>query len=473
MKQLRKHADLLSCVALFGRTALVLLVYMAAPVARAEPVAPGPEARRGEAAATPVVEYSAGLLSVTAKGIDVRAVVEAIAAKSGVEIVLDKAIAGKVTVDFKGLKFEEGLKAILKEVVEGGFSSEYVKGNTEKSQLELRKVTIVRLGEKDLLAKDAVRLTDITVQDAVGKEVVFAKWGTGENEIPLLTQEYQGKTYRKGFAWMRVDDQGNIYFINWAIPRLFIYDKDGKAKKPLDFNFSGSRFDVDHEGNIYLYDPNRGGHNNTGRVVVFSKDGNRLDDLTISRSEATFTPFAVVQDAELRDPYLGRPVHDFRGYLSDPNRHSSRRRVLPQLEFTYVSTESPGLSIGRGEVFRAIDKAVSPIPGFTFSLPLNWSLGRDRIEPIGWARDNLFLLVSIQARSGSSTIAGYAVALVDQRNGLASFHRILEKDDFLYENRDLSENYRCFDVDRDGNVYQLFSSRDGVHIFRYRLGGAI
>lgn len=56
------------------------------------------------------VDFANGLLSVTARDADVRIVVEAIAAKSGVEIVLDKSITGKATVEFKNINIEEGSK---------------------------------------------------------------------------------------------------------------------------------------------------------------------------------------------------------------------------------------------------------------------------------------------------------------------------------------------------------------------------
>lgn len=127
---------------------LVLACFWNVCVAKAA-VAEEPSARTAvKAPDSPVVKYSAGLLSVAAKGVDIRKLVDEIAVKTGVEIVLDKTITGKTTIDFADVEFEQGLKNVLKDVVEGGFASEYARKNNEKGQLAPTKVTIARVGSQ-------------------------------------------------------------------------------------------------------------------------------------------------------------------------------------------------------------------------------------------------------------------------------------------------------------------------------------
>lgn len=160
---------------------LVLACFWNVCVAKAT-VAEEPSARTAvKAPDSPVVKYSAGLLSVAAKDADIRKLVEEVEAKSGVEIILDKTIAGKITVDFADVAFEEGLKNVLKDVVEGGFASEYARKNNEKGQLALTKVTIARVGSQGQTGGENAP----KVETYSPEIIVEGGWGEGPGEFGL------------------------------------------------------------------------------------------------------------------------------------------------------------------------------------------------------------------------------------------------------------------------------------------------
>lgn len=424
-----------------------------------------------EKATPPAVAFSGGLLSVTAKHADIPALIESISVKSGVEIVLDKSITGKVTIDFKEVKFEEGLKKILSGVVEGGFSSEYVKKNNESGQLSLSKVQIVRIGKEALKAKDAISITDVTVQDAVGKEVVYAKWGDGKDEIQPKSTEILGKTYRNGFANFRVDDQGNLYLLSWAHQKVFIYDAEGRQRKSVDFNFEGSGFDVDHEGNIYIFDPNRFGSRNTGKVLVYNSDGKLLDAVTISPQHALFTPQAVIEDGVMRDPTQAGTVYDFRRLLKNPEIHSGRKKIVPYATFSYEMNRGAAEDVSDGLVYIGRGRPGSQVTPVRLRFPSNWQDGRDGFAPLALRGDRFYLLNSVASDSSLPFYSDYAIGVINLAKGQVAYYRIAEKDTYVYEYGNLSGNYHRFDVDEAGNVYYLFTSHTGVHVYKYDMGG--
>lgn len=239
MKQLRKHAIELSCIALIGGVLAFCSLCVCSSVARAETPVTSQETITRAVAPPPVVEYSDGLLSVRAMDADVREVVEAIAAKSGIEIILDKTIAGKVTVDFTGVDFEEGLKNVLKDVVEGGFASEYARKSNEKGQLALTKVTIARVGSQGQ---------------------------TDGGEIPKV-ETYSPEVLVEG-GW---GEEPGKFGVAWTLPNSLLGEEPSGRIEP----FYPTSIAVNSRGEVYILDP----ANN--RIQKFSNAGSYLQSLPV------------------------------------------------------------------------------------------------------------------------------------------------------------------------------------------------
>lgn len=251
-----------------------------------------------EQVAPPVVTFSGGLLSVSAKNADIRALVESISAKSGVEIVLDKAIAGQVTIELKDRSFEEALKLALKDVVAGGFSSEFVKMSPQAGGLDIRKVVIAPKAPET--AKDpsrVLRIDRITVQDAPGKEVVFAKRGNGPDEIPLPEREIEGYVYRGGFHQLRVGEDGSLYLFGGSPTHLFVFDAMGR-QKAIPWPKGNYPFqDIDHEGNAYFMSNRAASRTNSVNVLMLGPEGKEIVKVAVPPQDTEFPLDLAIDDA--------------------------------------------------------------------------------------------------------------------------------------------------------------------------------
>ncbi len=421
------------------------------------------------------VNFTEGLLSVITENADIRRLIEAISEKSMVEISLDKTITGKVTVEFKDIKFEDGLKQILKDVVGGGFATEYVKKGGTKDQFDIQRVVIARQGKGDVGVKEdeVLRISEISVQKADGKEVVFVKWGTGENQIPLMTETINGVEYRKGFATLRVGEDGTLYFINWAHQKIYIYDKEGNPKVTIPFQLQGSHFDVDHEGNIYIMNANDGGAPwNRGMVLIFNPQGKQIGTVTIPLSQALFTRSSVIDDGILKDGTTIGEIYDFRKYLKDQNDHATRKRYLGKMDASPSPHWDNGKSIGKDLIVEGIDNIGLPQKFIKSVFPVEWNSGNDRSSVLGIdGLNRIYCLLSINTPTLDSTKNSYALALVDPASKTIDYYMVSELDDYVYEKESVRNNSERFDIDPQGKVYHLFTTKEGVHIYQYSLGG--
>lgn len=463
------HAVTLGICAVF---LLISLQGGSAPALAAEGAAPQTPAV-AEKKSMMDVSFAQGLLSVTATDADIRTLVETIAARSGVEIVLDKSITGKANVEFKDVKFEEGLKRVLKDVVEGGFASEYVKKNDEKGQLALSKVTIVRIGKGARDLKDMLYISDITVQDAIGKEVAFAKWGSGTGEIPLMINKINGIEYRGGFAMMRVGEDGSLYFVHWGHNKIYVYGKDVNLKNIISFSGRFSQFDVDHEGNIYLMDATDVGAGNTGLVIIFNQEGKQIGTVTIPRDQVRFSRSAVIDDGKLKDGTASGEIYDFRKYLKNQDGHASRKRYLGNMKAYDTPISENNRLIGNELIVWGVDSIGLPYKFIKSTFPQEWNPGDDGPAVLGIdGRNRIYCLVSIFTKTPERTKNNYAIALMDPAKETINYFRIKELDNFVYEKSSVRNNYKLFDVDHQGDVYHLFTSKEGVYVYEYSLGGA-
>jgi len=89
------------------------VVSMAGVGASAETSPSQPAATNAENTGPPVVSYSGGLLSVTAKNAEIREVLTKIGAAVNAEARISEEISGKVTISFQNLGLEEGLARLV------------------------------------------------------------------------------------------------------------------------------------------------------------------------------------------------------------------------------------------------------------------------------------------------------------------------------------------------------------------------
>lgn len=428
------------------------------------------ESKGALAAVVLEVKFENGLLSVRAENADVSRLMEIVAAKSGIEIVLDKSIQGKTTVEFREMRVDAGLKTILKVLDGGGYAAEYQKKEGSNNQLDLQKVVIARQGKGRASEGEVLRVSEITVQYAEGHEVVFAKWGNGTNEVPLREEKLEGVRIRSGFARLRVGDDGTFYFVNWADKRIYVYDKDGNRRKPIDISIMGHGFDVDHEGNVYPFLDNKTGGSDKGVVLVYNSVGKLRDTVTIPKAVAVFGSMAVIEDGILRDPQYSSAVTDLRRYLVDRDGHSMRKRYIPVFSGSVSASSNYDRSMGIDLQLKTKEGSGLNIGTVKVKYPVEWVMGDDGLNPIGIdAKNRIYFLVSINAYP-QRFYNDYAVLVLDSTHASADYYRIRELDNFVYEDGSLMDNYLMYDIDRDGNVYQLFTRRDGVHIYKYKLG---
>lgn len=417
------------------------------------------------------VSYSRGLLSASAKDANIRALVETIAAKSGVEIVLDKRVNGTVTIEIKEVKFEDGLKNILNGVVAGGYATEYLKKNDDKGQVALRKVTIARVGKKATELKDMLYISDITVQDAIGKEVVFAKWGDGAGEIPLMVNDIDGRTVRVGFYMLRVGEDGALYFVHLGHNRVYVYDKDGIQKHSISFSGRISNIDVDHEGKIYLIEASEGSQDDIGKVLILDQEGKKIDQITIPRDKALFTGNVVIDDGILKDRTTTGEIYDFRNLLKHQDEHSARERYLGKVDPYTIPIPSDGQSVGDDLIISNVNSLGLQPRSIRTIFPEDWHSGDDGPNVLGVDRNNnIYCLISLRMQPPRRFYNNYGFAVLDPAKETANFFKIRELDSFVYENGGLWGEYKRFDIDPQGNMYHLLTSKEGVHIYKYSLG---
>ena len=185
----------------------------------------------------PEVHFSDGLLSVVARDVDIRSLMETIALKSGVEIVLDKTITGKTTVDFADVEFEEGLKNVLKDVVEGGFASEYARKNNEKGQLALTKVTIARVGIQGQSSGENAPKVETYSPEILAE----GGWGEGPGEFgvawtlpnSLANEEPSGRIEPFYPTSIAVNSRGEVYILDPVNNRIQKFSNAGTYLRSL------------------------------------------------------------------------------------------------------------------------------------------------------------------------------------------------------------------------------------------------
>lgn len=464
------------CVILACLVAVALSLAAPAQVQGQPATAPTPNAaapattapgagKQGNAVPAPVVKSSGGLLSISAKDVDVRALIAQVAAESGVEIVLDKSIAGQVTADFKELGFEEALKRLLRDIVAGGVSSEFIKKSNASGEFDLRKVVIApKRPETATDPSRVLRIDKITVQDAVGKEVVFAKRGHGPGEIPL-EGNVTGTPYRAGFRRLRVSEDGTIYLFGGAMFKAFLFDGDGKPKGALSFPSGYGYNEIDHEGNIYLMGDAFAGPPIPVRVL--RPDGKEIASITVPPTKTYSSWPLEIDDGLLKDRKEGA-VYDFRKYLKNPNGHATRRRYFGRLD---ASWPSPEIFV-HGVAELGIDREVIKTP-----VPDGWEIGRSGLNVLGADRQQrIYVLISLnrQWQEGERPVPFYddfGVAVLDPHRGVTDYFKINERDTFVYEYGDMMGENNRFDMDLEGNVYHVFTTKEGTHVYKYALGG--
>lgn len=54
---------------------------------------------------------------------------------------------------------------------------------------------------------------------------------------------------------------------------------------------------------------------------------------------------------------------------------------------------------------------------------------------------------------------------------MTSYFKINELDTFVFEFGNMREEHNRFDMDTAGDVYHVFTTKEGTHVYKYELGG--
>jgi len=136
------------CVALLGGWAFAVSAGFAAEVTASQAEGAKTQAPAARTVSLPAgvqeLRYESGLLTLKAENADLRAVLDAISKASGVEIVVQEGVAGKVSAALPGVALEQAIQTLLRAADSGGYGAEFAK--REGESLTLQRITVVRKG---------------------------------------------------------------------------------------------------------------------------------------------------------------------------------------------------------------------------------------------------------------------------------------------------------------------------------------
>jgi len=446
-----------------------------------------PAAHPGQAHPQQPVEVRAGgtarvdldgvLLSVSARDVDLRRLLHLISEKSNVPFDLGDGVGGTVSVEFAALDFEEGVARVLGVVPRGGFVTEFKQRSRVDGALNLERVAIARQaalpGAQFLPKENFLSINVMSVGEIAGREVLFVPWGDGVGEIPIITELADGRACRAGFDRLRVGEDGTFYFVGWAHQKLWVYSSSGELRKTIDLTvprFHGDTFDVDREGNVFVLTRAGGGDGRiTDEVRVLDRNLQDVVRTTVSVGSRTSGACVVAVNGFLVNECEGEMVvADFRYLLQHPDRSPRRPRRHRYSSRTrhFIADPLNPYETGIGRVllegvacFGVGTNAVSA------PVPAEFAVGGGDITPLGFRSPVLHALVDISR--APQFRRDYAFALLDFERKEVSYLRIRERDRFVFEEDQMYDHDRHFDFGPAGEVYQLLTSPEGIHVYRY------
>jgi hypothetical protein len=280
------------------------------------------------------------------------------------------------------------------------------------------------------------------------KEIVVLKWGNGDKEISKSSP-------LKG---LKIDGMDNIYFTDGSHQRTFIISSDGNSIKSVDFKTTGGFNTVDEVGDIFGLYYKKGeplglkvtkpdgttdtykdfnlGHVDNG--VAYDQRGNKA--ITIRDNG---------DKPEKLSPHL----------MSFTSRQEDKGNILGWNDVLEINTQKINRHLGKINRHLDMDKITIKIEQkkdakHTLIYGEGWVLS---VDDIG----NVYVLCTYKNGNGprSKVVEGYVD--VYSPNGMR-LTRISDSSSIGNWQADPS----LYAIDIQGNIFQLLSSDDGVHIIK-------
>jgi len=289
----------------------------------------------------------------------------------------------------------------------------------------------------------AIKLLGNTTEQEqyVEKEIIFAKWGINNGEMELMVGDTfdgrDGKKYvdRNGPSRIKISPNENIYIQGIKLG-IYIYDKNGIYKTTLKFKETNyfDDFDVDEDENIYTYYCNRKTPQEIKKygiysfIKTFDNKGNIKRIYKIEEEKGKVgVPDIFYQDGKLYG--INAKTKETSMEVTKNKNSTGRRKDITKKDLSLKSLpEQEGYPIG-------MDKGKR-----TFVLVDNWDRN---IWP--WHKYEMYVYEN----------KGELICIVPMKIDL-----------FLHYSN-ISHNN--FDIDSKGNIYQIWTDKEGAHITRWEI----
>lgn len=272
---------------------LILVVLLSIAQAGGAAVSSTPAAVQGapavtvSAAGVEKLTLENGLLALTAKDADLRALLETVGSKLEATFHVDRAVQGRVSVSFEGKTLKEALELILGRIGSGNFLTGYDAGQRVKEVWILPKGTDAAVAEEDL------RLRRWNEED---KKHFKEKYGSLERAV----WEVFGKMYGKGRwdsnEWNPAYDRPPTLSGYWMLKDEVLASQESALEYALSFIRTYENMLQTRVQDLKLF-PEKTQHYSQGYRFVFDQDVDNvpveggLVGITIARESCSLSNF--------------------------------------------------------------------------------------------------------------------------------------------------------------------------------------
>lgn len=283
------------------------------------------------------------------------------------------------------------------------------------------------------------------------KEVVFMKWGSGENEVGLLMNGVgDGVTYCIGPRVMDIDGEENIYVMDGKNRRIKVFSPEGKPLRVIVLGKNeGGILSVDEDGEILT----EGLHEKKGSYpILIKKNGERVKYKQI---EGDFLEGGIIYDMD------GNKVQT----VNENSDSTTRKHALHLFHDKDYERDTGGkvsvkISQFKNRFFEKYKKNLT-------SNNLNFNLPKKN----GYLIESS--IIGMDNAANIYVLWGYGPSVHTDRL-YEEYISIFSVDGELIWKipiqLDMCANSvypDLFMIDASGNIYQLLNLEDGVHVYKW------
>lgn len=264
------------------------------------------------------------------------------------------------------------------------------------------------------------------------KVILSAKWGTGEGEFGIHREpagEYSvyGPEMRRAPMCLKV--KGNfIYILDGENQRVQKFSKDGKYISLINTSFKAVRMNIDEDGEIFTYSIDEDIENG-GRIERFNSNGEKAEEFKVNPKDVRTNDGVYTNEGKLYSKYDGKLIGKIK------NKQVIKKSSLKLWKNTY-SSGLERLKISETKNSR------------------KYFLDRYFLE------DSINSIVHILYGIGDKYNPDYEIDLIDTHGKLIK--TLAVHGNYYQLNRGMANNY--FEIDENGNIYQLWTTEKGVFV---------